>query len=593
MRLTRIALFVALGVGACGAGVYAALQSEAAPRSTLAGVAPEGALLAIESPDFAGLLKTWSSSQEEQRWLKSDLYIGFSNSRLFSRLAEAQQQFAGVAGLAPDTNFLTQVAGGRSIFAWYDIGNLEFLYITEMPAGQAAKNPLLSLKDHFEQRTVGTDTFYVHTATGSADSGGSGDPNAGSGDTRMRTVAFAVRGNYLLLATREDLVAGALALMQQPAERNVANEPWYAGTVAAAHRAPGDLRMTLNLAKIVPSPYFRSYWLPQNITETKQYSAALNDLYREKGDLREERVLLSTDPEREVATADLAPVLAYLPQHAGVYRATAQPTANMIVNELEDKIMTRGPAGYRDPHLAPVADLSTPNAGETRNFEERIDETAVVTQPRSADLAALHTLIDNAHPQAMLTFAASDPVKPEESGTVFSPIHTAIVLEASGNWEESQWKSGLMAAIAPRMTIGEAGLVWQEQHRDANRWNELHGMQDYVLAIQGRFAIVASDEATLLRLLDAAHTAKPSPQLATTIAGFDHRSERGAFLRLAALLDQTPVDKPTPNGTTPAFFGNTMASLSNTFQDLDAETFRQSTSADKVTHQTVLYQWKP
>jgi hypothetical protein len=38
--------------------------------------------------------------------------------------------------------------------------------------------------------------------------------------------------------------------------------------------------MTLNLAAIVRSPYFRSYWVQQNITEMKQYTAALSDLYR-------------------------------------------------------------------------------------------------------------------------------------------------------------------------------------------------------------------------------------------------------------------------------------------------------------------------
>ena len=140
---SALAAMLFLGVlGICGAAVYTALQSPSPENLSLASFAPQGALLSIESPDFKALLKSWSSSQEEQRWLKSDNYTSFSNSRLFSRLGEAQDQFAATAGFPPDVEFLQQVAGGQSLFAWYDIGNLEFLYITRMPKGDAAKTPL-------------------------------------------------------------------------------------------------------------------------------------------------------------------------------------------------------------------------------------------------------------------------------------------------------------------------------------------------------------------------------------------------------------------------------------------------------------------
>jgi hypothetical protein len=35
-----------------------------------------------------------------------------------------------------------------------------------------------------------------------------------------------------------------------------------------------------------------------------------------------------------------------------------------------------------------------------------------------------------------------------------------------------------------------------------------------------------------------------------------------------------------------------MASLSDTFQDLDSETFTETTTPSHITHQTVLYQWR-
>ena len=48
----------------------------------------------------------------------------------------------------------------------------------------------------------------------------------------------------------------------------------------------------LNLEKIVPSPYFRTYWVQQNITDLAQYSAAVSDLFRSNQQYREERVLI-------------------------------------------------------------------------------------------------------------------------------------------------------------------------------------------------------------------------------------------------------------------------------------------------------------
>jgi hypothetical protein len=574
MKRSHLILATLLGSGVlavCGATVYRTLQTQAPENNSLATFAPQGALLAIESPDFHALLKSWSNSEEEKRWLKSDNYAGFSRSRLFSRLGEAQGQFAATAGLSPDTAFLQQVAGDQSLFAWYDIGNLEFLYVTHMPGGAAAKTPLLELRDKFEERRVGDTTFYVRTQ---------GDP--------ARTVAFAVRGDYLLLATREDLIANALQLMQHPVDATLVHEHWYAEAASATDQKPGDLRMTLNLTKIVPSPYFRSYWIQQNITEMKQYSTALSDLYRAPDNFREERVLIAAKPSQETASTDLAPVLGYLPEHSGVYRAQAQPAVSAILDQFEDKLLSRTISDYRDPHVAPVADLSTPDAGDTSNLDERIDETSVPVQPRSASLSQLHDLLVSAHPEAMLIYSATDSQIREN---VFAPIHTAVVLASSAGWSQAVWQESLSAALAPRITVGKTGLTWQERHRDNLNWVTLSGMHGVAVAVQGNICVVASDETTLLRLLEAAQHATKEPKMATTIAGFDHHSEREGFTRLTGLLDGAGGSTQQSSDATPAFFSKNLGSLSNTFQDLDAETFTQSAAANGATHQTIVYQW--
>jgi hypothetical protein len=303
-------------------------------------------------------------------------------------------------------------------------------------------------------------------------------------------------------------------------------------------------------------------------------------------------VLVPVDPVADAASADLAPVLGYLPPNLGVYRATAEPATAAVLDQLEDKLLSRAPAEYRDPHIAPVADLSTPAAGDSMSLEERIDEPVAIAPPRSADLAQLGDLLNAAHPQAMLVFSISDPPEPIESGEVFSPIHAAVVLSTPQSWNEAQLQQSLIAGLAPRLTVGAAGPAWQPHQRGDLRWSELSSMAGLALAVRGRECVLASDEATLLRMLESQRTAPQTPLTAITIAGFDHRSERERFLRLSGVLDRFNPSQPRAAGNTPPFFSGGMASLSTAFQDLDAETFTESAAANNVRHQTVVYQWR-
>jgi hypothetical protein len=311
-----IALVVAAPLITMGI-LYAAYQSVTPSAPPLSAFVPQGSLLSIEATDFAALLSSWNSSSEQRRWLTSDNYEAFSRSRLFARLGEAQDQFAASAGLPPDMHFLQQTAGRRSIFAWYDIGNLQFLYITQMASAAAEQTQLVQLRSKFQLRKAGGDSFYIRTL---------GDPE--------RTVAFAVHGDYLLLATREDLIASALLQMQHQGDASLENESWYIASTSAAKLSASDppaLRMTLNLARILPSPYFRSYWIQQNITELKQFRSAVSDLYLGQQSFREERVLIPATTENLLPTSDLAPLLQLVPSNAGVYRATAHPRRTRLL----------------------------------------------------------------------------------------------------------------------------------------------------------------------------------------------------------------------------------------------------------------------
>src|SRR5260370_40178900 len=259
--MKRAAIFLLVAIVCAGIG-WAAYEKGPPSETPLSGYVPAGAMLYLEAKDFSSLLADWNSSPQKRSWVESSNYEVFSRSRLFLRLKGAGDQFATAAGLPPDMKFLSQVAGAHSVLALYDIGNLQFLYITYLPSAKSMQTTLWQTRAKFEPRSAGGANFYVRR-----------DPES------QKEVAFAVSGDYLLLATREDLLAGALQLMSGSQNRTAESEQWWSQSVAAAG-APGDLRMVLNLEKIVPSPYFRTYWVQQNITDLTQYSAAVSDFVR-------------------------------------------------------------------------------------------------------------------------------------------------------------------------------------------------------------------------------------------------------------------------------------------------------------------------
>jgi hypothetical protein len=282
----------------CSAILWATYLAAAPAPPPISKYVPAGPLVYLEAKDFSTLLGDWNSSPHKKQWLTSDNYEVFSRSRLFLRLKGASDQFAAAAGLPPDMNFLSQVAGGRSIFALYDIGNLQFLYITYLPSAKSMQTTLWQARSKFEPRSAGGVNFYLRR-----------DPES------QRAVAFAVSGDYLILSTREDLMAGALQLMSGKQDRTVEAEQWWTQSTAAAGQT-ADLRMVLNLAELVPNGYFRTYWVQQNITDLKQYSASVSDLFRSGKQYREERVLIRKEepkqtpsPEGSAAAAEVVRLL--------------------------------------------------------------------------------------------------------------------------------------------------------------------------------------------------------------------------------------------------------------------------------------------
>jgi hypothetical protein len=568
--MKRTAIFSLLLTALFCAGIVWADYQAAAPSVTpLSNYVPAGPLLYLEAKDFSSLLADWNPSQPKKQWVKSSNYEVFSRSRLFLRLAGAGDQFAAAAGLPPDMNFLSQVAGTRSAVALYDIGKLQFLYVTYLPAAKSMQTALWQTRAKFEPRSAGGVDFYLRRDAES-----------------QKEVAFAVSGDYLLLATREDLMAGALQLMSGSQHHTVESEQWWSQSVDSA-RALGDLRMVLNLEKIVPSPYFRTYWVQQNITDLTQYAAAISDLFRSDQQYREERVLIRKAPPAAAPSVDgleaAADLVRLAPDGAGIYEAKANPSADSCLGLLETKLLAPHLGPAPPSQIAPQVQLTSGETGGGSDMETRIDQPAVQRPFILQNTTALKELLDKTHLLASLQVQSTE----RDKAGVFVRIHSAIVLAASSEWDEASIQSALAEFVRPGLTASQLGVAWQKK----SGYQEFDGLWPLAASVRGKYLLV-SDDPNLIAAMLSNFSRKSDVKPAVFVAGLNHAGERGNFARFSDVVDRPNLAQSNVPGMErqPQFFSENMASLSSTLAGVSTERITVRTEGDR-TLQTVTYEW--
>jgi hypothetical protein len=572
----RLWISVSVLLLVCGA-VFAvgALEQVLKPRPELPSLLPEGALLSIEARDFGSLLHDWNTSEEKRAWLTSDNYSAFSKSRLFERLSQAQDEFTAAAGLPADEGLLEKVAGKQSCLALYDIGNLEFVYVTRLEQQAIENTPLWQTRAKFEQRSEAGTAFYVHKDTASS-----------------RIAAFATRDGWLILGTRDDLVAGVLDRLAGKASQNLASESWFAEAVKQASGERGDLRMVLNLDKIVPSPYFRSYWIQRNVTEMKQYSSTVSDLYRSSQSYREERVLVRRSGLSAVLHGDVRMLAALAPEDAAFYAAEASPNPENLLRSLRDNLLEVRPEQQAASYTTAPTAARAENAGSTAMLDISIDKEPIAVKQADA-YAPLRALLAAQQPDASLeVFATRAP-----NDGIFVTLQAAMAVSSAQAWDENAVRQALTQALLPGLTTGKLGVNWEKRTSTSGAYFALDGAVPLYLAVNGKQLLLANDSVLMEKMLARSQKSSTAngKESVTYAALFRHTQEQGNFRRLMAKLDMaghrgTADQAETTGGQSPAFFSGNAESLSRVFSRLESERIEEKDQGATVT-QTVTYQW--
>lgn len=562
------AITIAICFASVALMVWLFAQTPAAMPVDLSHLVPAGPLLYLEARDFGSLLKDWDGSDEKRLWLASDNYQVFSRSRLFLKLKQAQTEFAAAAGVPPDMDLVANVAGAQSALALYDIGQLEFLYITRLPADRFAGGALWKTRGNYQPRQSSAIDYYIKTDPGS-----------------KRVAAFAVAKDYVVLATREDVLAGALSLIAGQTGPMVAGEPWFDKAVHEA-KSRGELRMVMNLESLTKSPHFRSYWIPQNITELSQYAAAISDDARAGGELREDRVLLrAKDIAPAWNEAAVGELLRLAPATGGVYRAWASPSAGKVFESIRRKLLTPRSEARVASKIAPVVALGGGAVGDETELETRIDEPPLETG--TPDIGGeLRKLLGSVQLDAMIEIGTSR-VQPDG---VFVATDFGVAMLAGADWDTAAVRDAMAAAFEKQLTTAHLGTQWTERKAGANPYFELDGLHPLALATHGKILVVSSSK-DLLEAMLAGLSNPTSAGGARYAAAYRHAKELPNFIKMMRLIDNPLAKESRQDPAEPAFFSGNIRSLGQALGRIESQSIVVHDTGANVT-ENVVYKLK-
>jgi hypothetical protein len=548
----RRAVVIPVVISVVGAAAALAFfqATTSAPRP-LAELVPSGPLIYLEATQFSQLLGDWNNSPEKKAWLASTDAEVFNRSNLMIKLGGVYKEYAEAAGFSPDMAAIQTMSGDASALGLYDFREVEFVYITRLPADRALGSAIGKRQDRFEKREAAGFPFYISRNV--------------SGP--KRTVAFAVADGYLVLGTREDLVANCLSLIAKRSKDAVSADPWFAQAVSKT-KSSGELRMVMNLEALVKSTYFRSYWVQRNVPDVKPFWTGVADIHRSPEMIREDRVLLraqSTEETTAAAEGAVAELARLAPDTSGLYQIWAGPSAAKVTADLEQQVLSPQTVANMASRFAPATPDSGIAAGSESDLEIRIDEPPLPAGAGGEFTAGpIEKLIQANPPLAMLETryarAAADPL--------FLKTPGAIAILGGSDWDRTAVRSAISMALESIFTTSGLGVQWHTEQA----FDQMDGLAQVTLAVRGKLLIIATDAASLTALLDRMPTQPVASSGATYLAGVSIARERAPYLAMMSALDftSTHFTSTESEGRDPAFFSANVGSLLSSLGRLTA-----------------------
>lgn len=217
-----------------------------AEQLKLAAVMPRGAMVYVQANDLSALMRTWLASPVRSQFYESASFEAFQKSHVYLKLQDRRKDFETAIGVGLDEKRLAELAGRASAVSIYDIGNLEIVFVTEIPRARAVISTLFKQAPQFQERSANGTSYYVRDV-------------ATDGGRLSQQFCFAYVEDKLIVTTTEGLMIRAVA------NSKGADESLNADVVSLAEQAAGfaahDVTMWLDQARLNRNRYFGNYWI--------------------------------------------------------------------------------------------------------------------------------------------------------------------------------------------------------------------------------------------------------------------------------------------------------------------------------------------
>ncbi len=306
--MKRFALIVGTFVAVAGLLVTASSTSDPrqAIRSELPALLPPGANLYLGFTDLRADLDRLSGSELWQTYDGGANHESFIRSRLWLRFQDRLTQMESLVGAPLDGPGFSRLAASTCGLAFYEIGEIEFVYVGRADLETELLDALSGMDGRFQEQTHAGTAYKIVR------------------DEMLGTeLAWATADGYVIVSDRESLLQSSLDLIGGTGP-SLADDPGFHQVVDQLP-PDGDQLAYLNIARLRDDGYFRNYWMQKDRNVLADYEAFGAAVTWEQDRATEHRFLVEEVPGtgEGLRAHDPADVFAVVPGDALAVKAVA------------------------------------------------------------------------------------------------------------------------------------------------------------------------------------------------------------------------------------------------------------------------------
>jgi hypothetical protein len=263
-----------------------------------------------------------------------------------------------------------------------------------------------------------------------------------------------------------------------------------------------------------------------------------------------------------------------VPAQQGLYLAWKDPTSDMVLNLVQQKVLMPRTGPGVASQIAPAVASAPGQAGSESDLETRIDAAPLQGTAGALGVDALKKLLNAAPLEAVLEFHSLR----HAGSPAFVQPRTAILIRRSANWDSQAARDAIRTAIQDLWTTSQIGVNWVENHGGSAGYYQLDGLVPLAVAVQGSILVVANSNELLEALLGHATPGPASVAQGQNLvyaAGFQHDAERENIVAMMRLIEsplpRANVGLADEQGREPSFFSDNLASLSHSLESIESE----------------------